>query len=204
MYEHCRGALVLVLALTASPLWGSTTGEHERLAYHHVRPGTVDCCMDAVIDRFSDTISPIRWMPFIGTRGWATYHCSTGTWTVDETQLRATLDGVRDDVAAAGYLMLDWEAYSDHPNPSSCLNAHPDCQGNDCPGAMCPCERCPCDADTSPIQDVQDRIARMKEAADIVAAWLDEQFEPRSRRRFRLLPDSRPQAPGTTDRQRLR
>ncbi len=151
--------VALALALAAVPAFASTTGEQERLAYHHVRPGSVDCCMDAEIDRYADTTSPIRWMPFIGTRGWATYHCSTGTWTVDETELRATLDNVRDKVAAAGYLMLDWEAYADYPNPGDCVG-------------------CPCDPDTPPAQHVQDRIARMKEAADIVASWLDEQFEP--------------------------
>ncbi len=159
MYEQWHGALVLTLALTAAPVWASTTSDHERLAYHHVRPGTVDCCMDAVIDLYTDTKSPIRWMPFLGTSGWATYDCNTGSWTVDETILRQKLANVRDDVATAGYLMLDWEAYADYPNPGNCVG-------------------CPCDPDTLPAQDVQDRIARMEQAADIVASWLDEEFEP--------------------------
>ncbi len=150
MYKHCHRAVVLTLALTAAPACASTPGEHERLAYHHVRRGTVDCCMDAVIDRYATTKSPIRWMSFIGTRGWATYHCRTGTWTIDETRLRHTLGNVRDDVAAAGYLMVDWEAFSDHPNP--------------------------CDPANDPAQNVRDRIARMEEAADIVGYWLHEEF----------------------------
>ncbi len=150
MYKHCHRAVVLTLALTAAPAWASTTSEQERLAYHHVRRGTVDCCMDAVIDRYATTKSPIRWMPFIGTRGWATYHCRSGTWTIDETMLRHTLGNVRDDVRAAGYHMVDWEAFSDHPYP--------------------------CDPATDPAQNVRDRIARMEEVADIVGYWLHQEF----------------------------
>ena len=106
--------------------------------------------MDAVMDRYTTTKSPIRWMPFIGTRGWATYHCSTGTWIIDETMLRHTLGNVRDDVAAAGYLMVDWEAFSDHPNP--------------------------CNPASDPAQNVADRIDRMVETAQIVSSWLDGEF----------------------------
>ncbi len=134
-------------SIGASP---SSTVEHDRLAHHHVRIPTVDCCMAGVQNLYEGTKSPIRWMPFIGTSNWATYDCGSATWTINETNLRGKLEDLSIPIAEAGYIMVDWEAFSDHPNP--------------------------CDPANDPAQNVADRIARRVETAQVVSSWLDGAF----------------------------